>query len=118
MIETPMLATLGRFLDMNAFRTQLILSNMANVDTPRYRTLDLNFAQELARADGPFQYANLSPLVQPVRGLLQRPDGNNVSLERESLLLAETQLRFNQGVQLLRDEFKTLLSAIREGSSS
>jgi len=49
---------------------------------------------------------------------MERPDGNNVSLERESLLLADTQLRFNLGVQLLRDKFKNLLSAIHEGSPS
>jgi len=49
---------------------------------------------------------------------MERPDGNNVSLERESLLLADTQLRFNLGVQLLRDEFKGILTAINGGSGS
>jgi flagellar basal-body rod protein FlgB len=49
---------------------------------------------------------------------MERPDGNNVSLERESLLLADTQLRFSTGVQLLRDKFKMLLSAIHEGNPS
>ena len=48
---------------------------------------------------------------------MERPDGNNVSLERESLLLADTQLHFNAGVQLLRDKFKMLLSAIKEGGA-
>ena len=57
-------------------------------------------------------------MARTVQGLIERPDGNNVSLERERLLLADTQLRFNAAVQLLRDEFKTLLSAIHEGSSS
>ena len=36
---------------------------------------------------------------------MERPDGNNVSLERESLLLAETQMRYNMGVELLQDQF-------------
>ena len=50
--------------------------------------------------------------------MMERPDGNNVSLERESLLLADTQMRFNLGVQLLRDRFKGILSAIHEGTTS
>ena len=57
-------------------------------------------------------------MAHPVFGLLARPDGNNVSLEREGLLLAETQLRYNLGVQLLRDTFHMISSAIHEGISS
>ena len=39
--------------------------------------------------------------VQPVDGLIARPDGNNVSMDRESLNLAEAQLKFKTGVALL-----------------
>ena len=117
-LDDPSNTALARFLDMNVRRGELVMSNMANVDTPGYRTRDLNFRQELERAQGGMEYASLTPVVRQVRGLIERPDGNNVSLERESLLLADTQLRFNAGVQLLRDRFKTLLSAIHEGSAS
>ncbi len=116
--QDPMINTLSRFLDVNVFRGGLIISNMANVDTPGYRTRDIGFEQELARAGDDLSYAAFAPAVRAVRGLPLRPDGNNVSLEREGLLLAETQIRFNAGVQLLRDYFKTLLSAIHEGSGS
>ena len=47
-----MLRALGRFLDVNAFRETLVASNMANIDTPGYRTRDVNFQAELARAAG------------------------------------------------------------------
>jgi flagellar basal-body rod protein FlgB len=124
----PVIAALTRFLDVNVFRSELVMSNMANIDTPGYRTRDINFSQELERADpgindsnleyASFESAALSPSSRPVRGLMERPDGNNVSLERESLLLADTQMRFNAGVQLLRDRFKVLSSAIHEGSAS
>jgi flagellar basal-body rod protein FlgB len=46
---------------------------------------------------------------------MERPDGNNVSLDREGLLLAETQMQFGLGVQLLQHEFHMVLSAINEG---
>jgi flagellar basal-body rod protein FlgB len=117
-INDPTITALARFLDVNVFRSELVMSNMANIDTPGYRTRDVNFSQELERASGNLEYASFAPVARQVRGLMERPDGNNVSLERESLLLADTQLRFNAGVQLLRDKFKMLLSAIHEGSAS
>jgi flagellar basal-body rod protein FlgB len=114
----PTIAALTRFLDVNVFRGELVMSNMANIDTPSYRTRDVNFSQELERAGGNLEYASFAPVARQVQGLMERPDGNNVSVERESLLLADTQLRFSAGVQLLRDKFKMLLSAIHEGSPS
>jgi len=117
LLDDPMAAALGRFLDFNVQRSELVMSNMANVDTPGYRTRDVDFHQQLAQASS-FALASLPPAVHLVQGLMERPDGNNVSLERESLLLADTQMRFNLGVQLLRDRFRTLMSAIHEGSAS
>ena len=58
----------------------------------------------------------MPPRVQEAMGLLERPDGNNVNIDRESMLLAETQLEFRVGVQLLRGEFQRLMTAIKEGS--
>jgi len=91
------------------------LAVIANVDTPGYRTQDLDFRAELERASAGGA-TNLMPVVRSVSGLLERPDGNNVSMEREGLLLAETQMQFGLGVQLLRHEFQQLLMAINEGS--
>jgi len=118
LLQDPMVDALAGFLDVNVFRNGLIISNLANVDTPGYHTRDINFQQELARSEGDLSYAEFSPAVRQVRNLPLRPDGNNVNLERETLLLAETQIRFNTGVQLLRDYFKSMLSAIHEGSGS
>lgn len=115
LLGSPVMAQLERYLDLSVFRHGLISSNLANIDTPGYRTRDVNFAAELHRAIGDPQYASLAPAAHPVQGLLERPDGNNVSLERESLLLARTQLGFNTGVQLLRAGFRRLSLAINEG---
>lgn len=119
-IDAPEIRELARFLDVSAMRTGLIASNMANVDTPGYRTRDINFHQEMERAISHTEsgYAEFSPVVRTVQGLAVRPDGNNVSLEREGLLLAETQLRFQTAVSALTAEFHRILSAIREGGSS
>ncbi|HLW89238.1 MAG TPA: flagellar basal body rod protein FlgB [Terriglobales bacterium] len=126
MIETSTTLALTRFLDVNVARSKLIMANLANIDTPGYRTRDLNFHAEMNRASfeaseaesGELSYAAYAPVAHPVRGLVERPDGNNVSVEREGLLLAETQMKFNLGVQLLKDEFHTISQAINSGGAS
>ena len=45
-------------------------------------------------------------------GLIARPDGNNVSMDREGLNLAEAQLKFKTGVALLRQENQRVMDAI------
>ena len=47
---------------------------------------------------------------------MERPDGNNVSLDREGLLLAKTQLQYQLAIQLVKGEFHQMLSAINGGS--
>ncbi len=86
---------------------------MANIDTPGYRTQDIDFRNELHRAMD--SGGTTTPVSRTVSGLLQRPDGNDVNLDRESLLLAETQMQYQIGVQVVRSEFHRLLSAINEG---
>lgn len=125
-VDTAMTEALGQFLDVDVARAKLITMNMANVDTPGYKTRDLDFHAELGRAalseasttDAEIVPAAFSPVARPVRGLMERPDGNNVSLERESLLLAETQMKFNLGVQLEKDQFHVISTAINSGGGS
>ena len=116
-VSTPMMYLLEKFLNVTSQRHKLVVGNMANVDTPGYQTKDVDFRGELQREvmNGS---SNFVPVVHSVQGLLQRPDGNNVSLDREGLMLAETQIQFGLGVQLMRHEFQNLLYAINEGNKS
>jgi flagellar basal-body rod protein FlgB len=118
MIDTPLMRGLERVLDQSAFRHQVIAANLANVDTPGYRTRDVQpFAGEVEQAMAGEQPL-FSPVAHEIRGLLERPDGNNISVERESLLLAQNQLRFTVAVAFLKSEFHTLSLAITGGSTS
>ena len=54
--------------------------------------------------------------AEDVDGLVARPDGNNVSMDREGLQLAKSQLQFKLGVQLLKHEFAGVMSAIHMDS--
>lgn len=121
MIETPLMRGLERVLDQSAYRHQILSTNLANIDTPGYQTRDVHgFTGEIERAMG--EDAPETPLMTPsayqVRGLNERPDGNNVSVEREALLLAQNQLRFDVAVAFLKTEFHRLANAINGGATS
>lgn len=117
-VETPEMQLLQRFLNLTSFREQLVTSNLANVDTPGYRTVDINFRTELERAMTTPAGEPIDPQVFEVQGLPQRPDGNNVSVDRETMLLGQTQLQFQAAVQLWRSEMSNLITAVSEGSKS
>ena len=117
-IDSAQVDLLQRYLDLTVKRQSLITGNIANVDTPGYRTKDIDFQGELARAVQSGPDGMTEPFVREVPGLVTRPDGNNVSVDRESLLLSEVQLQFGTAEQLIKSEFKSLRLAINEGNSS
>lgn len=116
-VSTPMMNLLEKVLNITEQRHKLVVANMANLDTPGYHTKDLDFRSELRRAAALGDDQTPVPVARSVPGLLERPDGNNVSLDREGLLLAETQVQFGLAVQLLKGEFHSLLSAINGGGT-
>ena len=111
---TGMSDALGQYLDLTSRQMQLTASNIANVDTPGYKTQGFDFEQEFARQlnGTPDADASAEIQAQDVDGLVARPDGNNVSMDREGLQLAKSQMQFRMGVQLLKNEFSTVMSAI------
>ena len=110
------MALLERYLDVVTMRQELISTNVANVDTPGYRTRDVDFHGELMRVMSGQDTSLTSPFVVPVRGLTGRPDGNNVSVDREGMLLAEVQLQFKAATAIIRSAFGELSTAIKEGA--
>ncbi len=44
---------------------------------------------------------------------MSRPDGNNVSMDREAMNMAQTQLQFRTGIELLKHEFSRMSDAIQ-----
>ena len=112
MANSTILSQLQNYLSVTNQRETLIASNMANVDTPGYRTKDIDFQHELARAMSAPDGGSSTAAVRNVQGLLERPDGNNVDVDKQSLELSETQLQYQMGTQLIKDRFHQLLTAI------
>ena len=108
----PLGAQLERYMDLLSSRQKLVTSNIANVDTPGYRTQDIDFQTEFLNA------AAGTPIPTEVRGLAVRNDGNNVSIDREARLLSENAMRFGIASALMRDQIKSVKQAIEEGKGA
>jgi flagellar basal-body rod protein FlgB len=129
-ITTLLSDELEGYLSLSGAELKLTAQNMANVDTPGYRTVGFDFAEEMrgfmgetiadrrAEMEGGTKAArrNSSVSVRLVDGLIERPDGNNVSMDREGLKMAEAQLEFRAGVELIKSEFSNILDAIHADS--
>src|ERR1700754_1077808 len=93
---TGMSDALGQYLDLTSRQIQLTASNMANIDTPGYKTQGFDFEQEFVRQlkdpAGAAGVEGKSIAAQDVDGLVARPDGNNVGFDREGMQLAKSQL--------------------------
>lgn len=130
---------LGKSIDLRAKNQNLIVSNIANAETPNFVPKELAFEQELQgalknRQSGqrsssspharhiPIRGAGAGNSVQSVSGrVIETPaktpgiDGNAVELENEMGKMAENQIMFNASVQMLNKKFEGLRSAIKEG---
>ncbi len=123
-IETLTSDQVARYLDLATSATKLSAQNMANIDTPGYRAVGMDFESEMKKAMSSSESsggAGPGGGAQPVHvrfedGLVARPDGNNVSMDRESLNLAEAQLQFKTGVALLRQQYQMVMDAIHADS--
>lgn len=103
--------SLERYMNLLSTRQKVIASNIANADTPGYKTRDIDFQSEFHSAlNGP-----ANPME--VSGLKINNDGNNVNLDREAQLLAENAMRFNIATQLMKGQFNQMKMAIEEGKN-
>ena len=117
LIDTPLMQRLSHFLDATAYRSGIIAGNIANIDTPGYHTRDVDFHSQLTALMSD-ESQQSTPRVTEVAGLTERPDGNNVNIDREGLALGQTQLQFQTGIALMKSEIHRLSQAIHEGAQS
>ena len=111
---------LSAILDFRSERNKVIASNIANIDTPGYKTKDLIFKKQLEDivSNGreiPMSKTDknhLSELSEKKFEVIntERP----VKLDNEMEKLAENTLMYNLTVELLARKFKELDSVLRE----
>jgi flagellar basal-body rod protein FlgB len=109
----PLSERLSQYMSLLSTRQQLVASNIANADTPGYKTVDIDFDTEFQNV-----ISGMQPMAGQVRGLTLKNDGNNVDLDREARLLAENAMRFSIAGNMLKGQLKQLKMAIEGGGSS
>ncbi len=131
-LQDPLTNAMGSYMTRLSKRQQILASNLANIDTPGYKTSDISFHATMdelisqssvtlkTRRTDQFSmngtvFAPLDAAVFEVPGLPMRADMNNVNMDRELLNIGETSFAYSLMAQLLRGKFRTLSNAILDG---
>jgi flagellar basal-body rod protein FlgB len=115
-----------KYLSLGSFRHKMISGNMANLSTPGYKSEDIDFQGEFARLTkqtnhiaGTLTDANHIPLGQHEQkaphidqAKIEDGDVNSVDIDKEASNLAQNELLYTIGAQLLQKKFQSLKNAI------
>lgn len=119
---------LNKTMDLTWRRNQALSSNIANAETPQYRSIDLSFGKELeqafkvgspdigatdARHISVSGATESSEVVQDLSGAT-KPDGNNVDIDLQMGRLAQNSGDYMNAARLIRRQIGLLRTAIRE----
>lgn len=126
--------SLEKGLSASWTRNSVIMNNIANVDTPDFKSSSVEFEdiykKSLANKEDGFELKKTRPThmdignpdlenVQPVitqnSDTTQRMDGNNVDIDKEMSDLAKNVIYYNALTRKITGEFSKLRMAIREG---
>lgn len=127
--DRSMMTALGRQLTIAVAKQSVGASNLANLNTPGYRTREVSFEEALNReAQGGEALATThpghltgvanstsTPQVHETDGLPTRRDGNNVELDRELLRMSRASGDFTAAQTALAAKFRLVRYAINEG---
>jgi flagellar basal-body rod protein FlgB len=123
-------------LNLRAQRTEILARNIANADTPGYKSQDLDFhavlqSQTAARQSGGTGSAQAQmarthqqhmfdetviadePLLQYRMPLMPSLDGNTVEAQVEQAKFAENALQFQASLRFTNAKFRGLMTAIK-----
>ena len=130
--DSTILEALRRQMSVAATRQVVIANNIANVETPGYKTRVADFSDTLDRASGSVRLAVTRPghlggdgasgepsaqgiSTKEVEGLEARRDGNTVQLDRELLAMTQAAGEFARAQTTLAAKFRLLRYALNEG---
>jgi len=114
-----------KVLGFASARHKLIAENIANVDTPGYRTKDLSEAKffsmlrdrAVARQEaspGSMGYDGLNVDIENPRAGILFHDRNNRSMEQLASDQAKNGLLYTMAIELLKKQFSTMEMALKE----
>ncbi|WP_020468459.1 flagellar basal body rod protein FlgB [Zavarzinella formosa] len=104
---------LTRVMDTAALRHKVIANNVANVNTPGFKRLGVEFEQTLSKAiEAGTPVTSVSPTIVTDDTTAERVDGNTVDIDREMQQLSMNSLLYTAASQILANQLAQLRSAI------
>ena len=97
-------------------RQKTIASNVANLETPEYRSVGVKFEELLSKAmssQGKVDMANVKPEVYEMKQTAIKSNGNDVSLESEVGRMVKNTLRHKTYMRILRKKYDQIELAIK-----
>lgn len=108
---------LEKMLDVSAVKHQVIANNIANINTPGYKKLEVSFSDQLEKAvkeGSKNSFGSFQPkiVISKENGETIRNDGNNVDVDKEVTSLVRNTLSYNIYTQLMAKKMDMVKSAI------
>jgi len=94
-----------------SFRQKAIANNVANMETPGYRRIDVKFEELLAKAldsSGSVDLSKIKALIYQPKETPVKSNGNDVNLEAEVGEMVKNTLRHKAYVRLLNKKYKQM----------
>jgi flagellar basal-body rod protein FlgB len=118
LFNQPSYVATKKMMDATALRHEAIASNLANIETPNYKRIDVapNFKEQLRAAMGSQdagQIGAIAPkLAEDTNAISKTKDGNTVELESELMNLNQNTLAHALETQLVSGTLMKLRLAI------
>ena len=118
---------LDKAADASYLRNEAIANNIANVDTPGYKRIDVDFESLLTMEIGRTKYTSLDDKVKDVHmdhlnarvskdmdsySFSYRLDGNNVDIDTENVELAANQIKYQALIDSMSQEMSRIKTAM------
>jgi len=115
-VKTSIVDFLEAGIKAEGLRQKAIASNVANLQTPGYRRIDVKFEQLLARAidsPGSVEPGEIKAQIYRPKQTAVKSNGNDVSLEIEVGEMVKNTLRHRAYVRLLNKKYNQIDLAIK-----
>ena len=134
-INSKTITLLEKALNLRSLQHKVLSSNIANVDTPNYKAVELAVEEEIKNSQRPARgiqlkrtHADHLPIVTRSTDKVKlrtakppelnlRGDGNTVDIDRTMGQLSKNTLLYNTAAQLISRKFTGLKNAIKGGKS-
>ena len=98
-----------------SLRQKAIANNIANLETPGYRRIDVKFEEFLAKSldsSGSVDLSKLEPQIYRPKQTPVKSNGNDVTLENEVGAMIKNSLRYTTYIRLLNKKYRGIELAI------